>query len=245
MFFNYDDFTFQAPLISRFYHQDGSFRVAPRPYATISFRVKGQVIFNIENTSFTVSTGDITFFPANVGYEVVYDNSEIILINLTNCNYSRPENITPNHPEFFSRIFSQLLEEWNEKHMINMLKSSIYKLFALIEEDVEKSFRDSFQSCNLYIQKHYLDQDLKIHDICRYGNISESSLYRSFMSYYKLSPKQYLLKLRLNHAIELLSLGEMSIEEVAVSSGFSDPKYFSRAFKKHYGSPPSRFINAN
>ena len=42
-------------------------------------------------------------------------------------------------------------------------------------------------------------------------------------------------------ALELLSEGELSIKEIAFTCGYSDEKYFSRAFRKKYGCPPSHF----
>ena len=52
---------------------------------------------------------------------------------------------------------------------------------------------------------------------------------------------QYVSRLRMNRALELLSEREKSIREIALACGFEDEKYFSRAFKKKYGYPPSYF----
>lgn len=57
--------------------------------------------------------------------------------------------------------------------------------------------------------------------------------------HFDLSPKQYLLNLRMNHALELLVENELSIKEIAFACGFNDEKYFSKAFKNKYGYPPS------
>lgn len=48
--------------------------------------------------------------------------------------------------------------------------------------------------------------------------------------------------LRMEGAMRLLLRGEHTVREVAFLSGFSDEKYFSRAFRKHYGKPPSSFL---
>ncbi len=244
MFFNSSDMYFQISQIVKLNHKNGFFRVPPRSFAAISIRLQGQGFFKFQDgESFAVNKGDITFFPANVGYDAEYRNSTVIVIHLLSCDYLTPENVKLNHHSYIFKLFDQLLEKWEKKCTVNILKSALYQLFAKIEEDMLSNVSDSFQKCNMYIDEHFLEYDLKMTDVCINANTSESSLYRYFMSYYGISPKQYLLKLRLNHAVELLLKGEYSVEETALKSGFADPKYFSRIFKKYMGVPPSQYYN--
>ena len=52
-------------------------------------------------------------------------------------------------------------------------------------------------------------------------------------------PLQYIPSLRLKRAEELLRSGYYTVAEAAYATGFSDPKYFSRFFKKEKGIAPS------
>ena len=54
-----------------------------------------------------------------------------------------------------------------------------------------------------------------------------------------VSPKEYLIRLRMRSAIELLNRTDMSITQIARAVGYADPLYFSRLFKKRIGTPPS------
>lgn len=54
------------------------------------------------------------------------------------------------------------------------------------------------------------------------------------------SPINYLIKLRLSKAKELLENGEQSINKVSIAVGYSDVYHFSKLFKKYYGCPPSK-----
>ena len=58
-----------------------------------------------------------------------------------------------------------------------------------------------------------------------------------------LSPQDFIIHTKLKHAKNLLIKGLLSIKEVAYSSGFSNPKYFSTSFKKFYGQTPSGFLD--
>jgi AraC-like DNA-binding protein len=54
-----------------------------------------------------------------------------------------------------------------------------------------------------------------------------------------MPPLAYLIRLRLQRAMDLLQQGQHNVEEVARAVGYEDPFYFSRLFRKHLGIPPS------
>ena len=54
-------------------------------------------------------------------------------------------------------------------------------------------------------------------------------------------PLDYLNKLRIDYAKELLQSGFYNIESVAAMCGFRDPKYFSTVFKRVRGISPSEY----
>ncbi|MEC0169615.1 AraC family transcriptional regulator [Paenibacillus graminis] len=65
-------------------------------------------------------------------------------------------------------------------------------------------------------------------------------LSKAFKQKTGLSPKQYLLKMRMDKAKSLLS-GTLTIDQVASSVGFNDALYFSRQFRKFSGMSPSEY----
>ena len=52
-----------------------------------------------------------------------------------------------------------------------------------------------------------------------------------------------LTDVRIENAKKLMKQGELSIKEISHLSGYSDPNYFSRLFKKREGVSPSTFFN--
>lgn len=65
-------------------------------------------------------------------------------------------------------------------------------------------------------------------------------LSKAFKQRTGLSPKQFLLKIRMDKARELLG-SLLTIEQVASSVGFNDALYFSKQFRKATGMPPSEY----
>ena len=86
-------------------------------------------------------------------------------------------------------------------------------------------------------------RDIDIEDVAESAGISRSHLYRIFMQHVSMPPNEYLMRYRINKAAALLKAGNLSVGEVAYSTGFSDQLYFSRVFKRHMGVPPSRYLN--
>ncbi len=244
MIYNFDELSFQVMMVDRFFHKKGFFDIKARPFAALSFRVSGEGAFEIGNKRLITKAGDILFIPADTPYKVEYSVSESIVVHLDRCNYFEAENIcVENHTATELRFF-RMLEDWNEHHSVNQVKSAIYDVFDRIARDKKTSAYDTaFSQCIQYMEENFGDPDIDIKAVCGAGFLSASSLQRAFEKHFGVSPNQYLNRLRMNKAMELLSEKELSVKEIAYACGFSDEKYFSRAFKKRYGYPPSKLRN--
>ena len=83
--------------------------------------------------------------------------------------------------------------------------------------------------------------DFSLDDICREMGMSRNTLYGRCRERLGTTPSAYLLQRRLDKARELLENREYSISQTAYMTGFNDPHYFSKAFKRHFGETPSEF----
>ena len=242
MIYNYDDLSFQLLTVDRFFHQEGFFDVKARPYAALSFRVSGTGRFEIGTKHFITKPGDVLFLPANLPYKVEYSVSESIVVHFDQCNYSEVENICLENSSKINICFERLLEAWSKQRSINQAKSIIYDILDKMSSDQKMSISDTaVANCVRYIDAHFCDPNIDVETVCGVAFISVSSLQRAFAKYFGMSPKQYLIQLRMNKALELLTENELSVKKISFACGFTDEKYFSRAFKKKYGYPPSQF----
>lgn len=241
MIYNFEELSFQIFTIDRFFHKKGFFKVRERPYAALSFRVNGTGEFKIEGKSFLVTPGDILFIPAGVPYEVEYSVSESIVANLNDCNYFEAETFRFKNPTEAQLLFSQLSEDWKERRSVNRAKSSIYGILERIDRECRLSNEKTVLADALpYIEAHFCDASLDVGAVCAVCFVSPSSLQRAFLQQFGITPKQYVIRLRMNRALQLLSETDASVREIANACGFADEKYFSRAFKNRYGYPPSQ-----
>lgn len=241
MIYNFDDLSFGILTIDRFFHKEGKFNVKARPYAALSFRESGEGVFKIGDKTFVTKPGDVLFIPADVPYEVDYSVSESIVANLQFCNYTEAESFELRASAGIQALFLQLLEEWSSGYSVNRAKSTIYGILEKIREYRDVTGADAaFAAAFQYIERHFCDSGLDVASVCESAFISPSTLQRLFIKHFGISPKQYIIKLRMNKALGMLAEGEKSVREIASACGFLDEKYFSRAFRKKYGYPPSR-----
>ncbi len=84
-------------------------------------------------------------------------------------------------------------------------------------------------------------QPLDFAAIARESGMGCSTLRRRFKEATGYSPKEYVLRIRLSRAKELLTLTSRSVEDIAAAVGFDDPYYFSRLFRHKEGMAPTRF----
>lgn len=94
-----------------------------------------------------------------------------------------------------------------------------------------------------YIDDNYNDPDLNIATIASHFYFTQSYLTRLFKKYTKITPIQYLIKVRMEKASELLRQDNFSVQQIAESVGYKNQFYFSKEFKKYFGIMPSKYKN--
>ena len=87
----------------------------------------------------------------------------------------------------------------------------------------------------------HLTGDLSLADIAKAANTSERHLHRLFREAVGVSPHQYVIRGRVEEAKALLRRTDLTIAEVAVSSGFAHHQHLNRHFKRLAGISPERF----
>lgn len=74
------------------------------------------------------------------------------------------------------------------------------------------------------------------------AGITDRQLRKLFSTHMGCTPSDFLLRLRIDHAVALLTFGDHSVKEVCFACGFSSPQYFSRVFRKATGNSPGALL---
>lgn len=103
----------------------------------------------------------------------------------------------------------------------------------------------SKQSLNLvieYLEVHY-NQNISIDQLAMFCNISGYHFIRLFKQSTGVSPRQYLLDIRIRHAKHLLNTTQLLVEQIAYIVGYKNANNFTRMFKKRVGHSPNVYRN--
>ncbi|MBQ9976938.1 MAG: helix-turn-helix transcriptional regulator [Clostridia bacterium] len=215
------------------------------------FKLNGYGEYDFGDRALRVGEGEVLFLPkgACYNYRNVCDGEpHYMSINfLADITEARPTVLSLDG-------FAEL--DYMTSHFADMLKlggaadrykcmAMLYNLLAHASGIEHASYSDKHKSKVIepavkYMREHMFDPNLcvdTLHCIC---GISDTYFRRIFIASFGMSPRKYIISKRISQAKAIIDSGVFdTVGEVALSVGYTDPLYFSRAFKAHYGVSPS------
>jgi AraC-like DNA-binding protein len=104
----------------------------------------------------------------------------------------------------------------------------------------EPAVSSTILAVRTYLEEHF-SEEIALEDLAQIAHLSIPHLSAKFREAYGEAPIQCCIRLRLEHARELLADPDLRVGDVARLVGYDNPFYFSRLFAKHFGAPPTRF----
>ncbi|PYB72378.1 AraC family transcriptional regulator [Rhizobium wuzhouense] len=87
-----------------------------------------------------------------------------------------------------------------------------------------------------------LEHPLPVETLAEVSGLSRAHFSRVFTMSEGVPPAEFVMRKRLQRATKLLTkAADLSVKEVAVMSGFEDPNYFAKVFRRHFGASPTDF----
>ena len=175
-----------------------------------------------------------------------YGEEAAELISRTNLSADMP--VTGTVPRVLAELFRIAAQNFESPSPSGACekKGLLYLLLAyFIEhypaETAANPADQIIRQAEFLIKNNYYNPGFNIESLAESLSISRTSLYRHFLKYKGISPKDYLMKLRMKRAVSLLEGNDYSIKNIAYSVGFSDQLYFSKVFKKETGYTPREY----
>jgi len=120
------------------------------------------------------------------------------------------------------------LQNYNELTTQNSTNNFINERFKAVIEYIRRNITSNFSTVEL----------------SKMACMSKSVFYRAFTNEFGLPPNQLILNEKIKYAKAMLHNEQVKIKEVCFATGFSDPNYFSRIFKKIEGKSPIEYLNS-
>ena len=108
------------------------------------------------------------------------------------------------------------------------------------DTDVSRRFAQVIK----HIHRHY-GEAMTSKELAKMAGLSVSQFERRFGEAFGVSPRQYLLRIRIESAARLLASTEQTVSEIAFACGFHDHAHLSKSFRKMMHVPPTRYRAAN
>jgi AraC-like DNA-binding protein len=215
------------------------------------------------NKEIRVVPQSFVVIPADVGHEYEADDSVpwslqwFHFAGLESMRYwghlpfeGGPYGVPPSTLESTSRLFSMLFDVlsrgYSLEHLIaaSALVRSILSLLCFdnssVRDRTSHTWRPAVEATVARIQER-LDEPIHLEDLARSAKLSVSRLNTVFREATGDSPMAFVSKLRVQRACHYLEATEATVSEIAFKVGYSDPLYFSRAFKKSVGLSPNQY----
>lgn len=175
------------------------------------------------NIHLNISNGTIPFTQPTL---ITDDSEQHILTVFKDIFYFYNSNL--NKKQIIISAFGNLLTNYLVAFHSN---KPLSKMVEVIKADIVKNFPD----CNYSLE-----------DFMHSLPFSYDYLRKLFKNEIGVTPHNYLMDMRMQTAEKLLLTmyqNEYNISMIAIMCGFSEPLYFSRVFKKHFGCSPSNYLN--
>ena len=143
------------------------------------------------------------------------------------------------------------IAEHSEASALHLIGYLCLFIDALMQSSSTRVSAQENQLKDFYIQEavNYIEQNYQrnltveeVADACRLNRSYFSKLFKDNVG---CPPQEFLIRVRLAKAAELMCSSNAPISEIAVRCGYSNQFHFSRAFKKHYGVPPQKWRAQN
>jgi signal transduction histidine kinase/ligand-binding sensor domain-containing protein/DNA-binding response OmpR family regulator len=143
---------------------------------------------------------------------------------------------------FFPHLLLQLMENIlaTRKRNIELFKAGTS--FSPNEIAQSKSDREFISKLTEVILDHIDNPELDVPFLLSEMNVSRTLLHLKLKNIANCSATGFVRLIRLKEGARMMLAGEQTISEVAYSTGFSSPAFFSKRFKEHFGMSPKDFL---
>lgn len=229
-----------------------------RPYQLIHFVLSGSGRLHIDGHIFEISEGDAFLIPS--GQVSYYEASQdhpwtyawINFLGIQSQTYlfrimtAAPEGyVIRNLPveKYHTAILELLALRGDTTSGFLAAGSILLRMMSFLFADIDFQEQDWGKKCAADEIRFYLDMNypkkLKLKEVAAHLGYHPHYMTRIFRERFAVTPKQYLMELKMKKACVLLRSTELPVAVVAESLGFEDALAFSRLFKREFGQSPS------
>lgn len=220
------------------------------PCNELIFHFSGEATVLFDELILKTRRNTIRFLPKGAvsKYEVFHKSGDCILIDFQTDKPISQKAFVLDMPknESIGALFKKIFARWATDK-----EKNYFECFSLLYKILDEINKENFnltlhqkiiQPAINAINTDFLNDELTVPMLASMCEISETYFKKLFKERYNISPKKYIIQLKINHACELLQLKKYSIKQVAELCNYPDIYYFSKQFKDYMGITPTQFV---
>lgn len=222
-------------------------KISNRESYGLSLCLDGQLTYSHKGKTYISDKNRIVFLPRGESYTIHGDKAGVFPVinffcNETFCDtvVSLPiKNVEPYFADF-EKIKTLSLFENNRLKIMSVF----YNILQRIASESVRSYGVLSPAIKM-IEEECFDADITVTALAEKCNMSEAYFRRLFLGKMGVSPKQYIIDIRIEKAKQLLSDGVLKVNAIAEKCGFANPYHFSRIFRQKTGFTPTDYMKQN
>lgn len=230
------------------------------PYLSIEFISRGRGSLWLAGREYPLAPGSVYTYGPGIPHKIIADQSdpfskyfvdflgsdaqELMKVNQLELGVAQQVSLPLALQRSLDDLISHGVSGGNTASLLcNALMRYILLLVASTSSPATTSVSPAYATylrCRDMIETHYL-QLQSLEELARLSFVNKAYLCRLFQRFDNQSPHQYITRLKMNKAAELLEEPEQLVKQVAVAVGYPDAFHFSRTFREIFGMSPKEF----
>lgn len=210
------------------------------------YTVQGEGIITFNGKSITTTGGTFIYLQpeGDFSYQCKDDHWEFWLFEFSGpCPYP-PNQLTPLLSDQLMLLMMARSLQYTKSGDWELSTSLFQSLTLLVLRNANRTTRtinneQVFNSIEKYIRKNL--STVTVSELSEVFGIEERTLRNLFTRTVNISPKRFIMKIRLEYAGNLLLTTTNSLNQIAVQVGFSNRYHLSKAFKDYFGISPIQY----
>jgi len=230
--------------------------------------LSGKVTLRAGNERTVCSAGDIAYIPPLALHEITAETEDAAIRGLVfDLSLIQLNSLRTDYPALFrestfyrfsgnSEYHAELTEsleriakaypEQTDAAKLE-ISSSLFRLFSVFLRAgiVQKDWHSSTNYIRIRPVTEYIEQNfhrkITISELSGLLNVCDDHCIRLFKTALSKTPSEYIIDVRLRHAMKLLSEREETVQMISEKCGFTTVSYFSKMFRERLGMTPSEF----
>ncbi|MDA3929728.1 MAG: response regulator [Prolixibacteraceae bacterium] len=178
--------------------------------------------------------------------DITTSHIPVVLLSAQTSVELRLEGFETGADAFIPKPFSEkylvtrvnAIVKMREKLRMSFLSKNSLEPQEITVTSVDEKFIDKAKEI---IEKNIDNPDFGVNEMVLELGISRSLVYTKFKQLTNCTTSEFIKRMRLKRACQLLEQKKLRVSEIADIVGFRDPQYFSKIFKEYYGVAPSQY----